>query len=107
MSGGVLHHGTPEEDGSVTREALSLLGRYRSYGEPVSDLQSGCVCRRTHRPPRRSAEQAPAPGGRSSTRGTEAAAEGGKGVGGLHMSFDVGELVGDSDPAEQRRPVLM
>ena len=27
--------------------------------------------------------------------------------GGLHRSFDVGELVGDSDPAEQRQPVLM
>ena len=29
-SGGVLHHGTYEEDGPVTWEALSLLGRYRS-----------------------------------------------------------------------------
>jgi hypothetical protein len=25
----------------------------------------------------------------------------------LHRSFDVGELVGNSDPAEQRRLVLM
>ena len=28
-------------------------------------------------------------------------------VGGPNMSFDVGELVGNSDPTEQRRPVLM
>jgi hypothetical protein len=45
--------------------------------------------------------------GRPLTRGTEVAAEGGEEVGGLHTSFDVGELVGNSDPAEQRRPVLM
>ena len=41
------------------------------------------------------------------TRGTEVAAEGGKEVGELHKSVDVGELVSDSDPAEQRRLVLM
>ena len=61
--------------------------------------------------------------GRSLTRGTEVAAKGGKEVaaepcsasasepkvprGELHRSFDVGELVGNSDPAEQRRLVLM
>ena len=38
--------------------------------------------------------------GRSLTRGTEVAAEGDKEVGELHTSFDVGELVGNSDPAE-------
>jgi hypothetical protein len=106
-SGGVLHHGTHEEDGPVTWEALSLLGRSRSDGEPVIHLRNWRVCRRTCRPPRHSAEQAPAPRGRPLARGTGAAAEGGKGVGGPNMSFDVGELVGDSDPAEQRRPVLM
>ena len=41
------------------------------------------------------------------TRGTEVMAEGGKEVGELHMSVDVGELVGNSDPIEQRRLVLM
>jgi hypothetical protein len=57
------------------------------------------------------------------TRGTKVMAEGGKEVaaklrlasasepkvprGELHMSFDVGELVGNSDPIEQRRLVLM
>jgi len=41
------------------------------------------------------------------TRGTGVAVEGDKGIGGLHTSADVGELVGNSDPAEQRRPVLM
>ena len=39
------------------------------------------------------------------TRGTEVEANGGEEVGGLHTSFDVGELAGNSDPAEQRRPV--
>ncbi len=72
MSGGVLHHGTHEEDGPVTREVLASP--------------------RLHR-------------GRPLTRGTEVAADGGEEVGGLHRSVDVGELVGDSDPAEQRRPV--
>ncbi len=72
MSGEVLHHGTYEEDGPVTREVLTSP--------------------RLHR-------------GRPSTRGTEVAADGGEDVGGLHTSFDVGELVGNSDPAEQRRPV--
>jgi len=45
--------------------------------------------------------------GRPLARGTEAAAEGVEEVGGLHTSFDVGELVGDLDPVEQRQPVLM
>ena len=45
--------------------------------------------------------------GRSLTRGTEVAAEGGEEVGGLHTSVDAGELAGSSDPVEQRRPVLM
>ena len=43
--------------------------------------------------------------GRPPTRGTEVVAEGGEEVGGLHRSVDVGELVGNSDPVEQRRPV--
>ena len=45
--------------------------------------------------------------GRSSARGTEATAEGGEEVGGLHTSVEAGELVGNSDPVEQRRPVWM
>ncbi len=100
-------YGTHEEDGPATREAHVFPREFRSDGEPVIDLQSRCVCRRTYWPPTSSAEQAPVPGGRPSARGTEAAAEGGEEVGGLHRSFDVGELVGNSDPAEQRRPVLM
>ena len=51
--------------------------------------------------------KASAPRGRPLARGTEAAAEGGEGVGGLHTSVDVGELVGNLDPIEQRRPVWM
>jgi hypothetical protein len=39
--GGVPDHGTYEEDGPVTREALSIpLGRDR-HGEPVNKLQTG------------------------------------------------------------------
>ena len=72
MSGGVLHHGTHEEDGPVTWEIL--ISPRLSRGRPM-------------------------------TRGTEVAADGGEEVGGLHTSVDVGELVGNSDPAEQRRLV--
>ncbi len=56
---------------------------------------------------RDSRQKSACPRGRPSARGTEATAERGEGVGGLHMSFDIGELVGNSDPVEQRRPVLM
>ena len=104
----MLHHGTYEEDGPVTWKALVSPREFRLLrraGQSISE--TGRVCGRTRRPPRKSAEQAPAPGGRSLARGTEATAEGGEGVGGLHRSIDAGELVGDSDPAEQRRPVLM
>ncbi len=106
-SGGVLHHGTYEEDSPVTWEALAFPRENRCYGEPVNCLRNWRVCRRTCRPPGQLAEQAPVPRGKPLARGTGAAAEGGKGVGGLHTSVDVGELVGDSDPTEQRRPVLM
>ena len=106
-SGGVLHHGTYEEDSPVTWEALAFPREIRCYGEPVNQLRNWRVCRRTCRAPSESAEQASAPGGRPLARGTGATAEGGKGVGGLHTSFDVGELVGTSDPAEQRWPVLI
>ena len=106
-SGEVLHHGTYEEDGPVTWEVLVFPREIRSDGEPVIHLQSWRVCRRTCRSPIESAQQRLPHGGRSLTRGTEVMAEGGKEVGELHMSFDVGELVGNSDPAEQRRLVLM
>ncbi len=55
----------------------------------------------------RPAQNKPLHRGRLLARGTEATAEGGEEVGGLHTSVDAGELVGDSDPAEQRWPVLM
>ena len=45
--------------------------------------------------------------GRSQARGTEVAIEGSEEVGGLHRSVDAGELAGDSDPVEQRRPGLV
>jgi len=103
----VWHHGTYEEDGPVTWEVLASPREIRSYGEPVIHLQNWRVCRRTSRSPSQLAEQRLPHGGRPRTRGTEVMAEGGKEVGGLHMSFDVGELVGNSDPIEQRRLVLM
>ncbi len=102
----MLHHGTPEEDGPVTREAHVSPREFRSDGEPVMISKAGALAgarvgRRANR------QKSACPRGRSLARGTEATAEGGEGVGGLHTSFDVGELVGNSDPAEQRRPVLM
>ena len=49
VSGGVLHHGTQEEDGPVTREALVFPRENPVDGEPVIHLQSRPVCRRTGR----------------------------------------------------------
>jgi hypothetical protein len=108
-SGGVLHHGTYEEDGPVTWEALSLLGRFRLYGRRAGYPSPKLARLQAHVPVAETlgrTSACPQEVGRW-PRGTGAAAEGGKGVGGPNMSFDVGELVGDSDPAEQRRPVLM
>ena len=53
----------------------------------------------------RPAQNKPLHRGKPLTRGTGVAADGGEEVGGLHTSVDVGELVGNSDPIEQRRPV--
>ena len=103
----MLHHGTYEEDGPATWEILASPRAIRFYGEPVIHLQSWRVRRRTCRSPSQLAEKRLPYGGRPLTRGTEVAAEGGKEVGELHRSVDVGELVGNSDPAEQRRLVLM
>jgi len=107
-SGGVLHHGTYEEDGPVTWEALSLLGSFRLVQTEsrlsISETGASAGARAGRRDTRQNKHLSQ---GRPSARGTGAVAEGGKGVGGPNMSFDVGELVGDSDPAEQRRPVLM
>jgi len=96
-----------KEDGPVTWEVLVFPREIRSDGEPVIHLQNRRVRRRAYRSPIESAEQRLPHGGRSLTRGTEVMVEGGKEVGELRTSFDVGELVGNSDPAEQRRLVLM
>ena len=40
-SGGVLHHGTQEEDGPVTWEALSLLGRSGPTESRLSISETG------------------------------------------------------------------
>ncbi len=103
----MLHHGTHEEDGPVTREALAfarevpVLRRAGDRSPKLARLRVHVLVAETI------GRKAPAPRGRPLTRGTEATAEGGEGVGGLHTSFDAGELVGNSDPVEQRRPVLM
>ncbi len=104
MSGGVFDHGAHEEDGPVTREVLASPRRkpvLRRAGDPSP----------TRRAPNRGVRGRPQNKllhrGRSPTRGTEVAANGGEEVGGLHTSFDAGELAGDSDPAEPRRPVWM
>ena len=99
--GGVLHHGTQEEDGPVTREVLSFPRTNRFLGEPVTRLRRAACWQEPARPVQNKLLHR----GRPWTRGTEVAAEGGEEVGGLRTSFDVGELVGNSDPAEQRRPV--
>ena len=105
-SGGVLHHGTYEEDDLVTWEALVFPRAIRSDGEPVFISETGASAgARAGR--QYDWQNKRLPRGRPLARGTGATAEGGKGVGGLHRSFDVGELVGNSDPAEQRRLVLM
>jgi hypothetical protein len=101
VSGGVLHHGTHEEDGPVTREVLASPRTTRSYGEPVTRLRRAACWQEHARPVQNKLLHR----GRPLTRGTEVAAEGGEEVGGLRTSFDVGELAGNSDPAEQRRPV--
>jgi hypothetical protein len=55
-SGGVLHHGTYEQDGPVTWEALVFPRVVRSDGEPVIHLRNWRVRRRTRWPPSRLAE---------------------------------------------------
>ena len=59
--GGVLDHGTYEEDGPVTWEILASPREIRFYGEPVIHLQNWRVCRRTCWSPIQLAEQASAP----------------------------------------------
>ena len=105
----MLHHGTHEEDGPVTWEVLVFPRVIRSNGEPVLHLQNWRVRRRTCRSPKKNNWQNKRlpHRGRPLARGTEVTVEGGKEVGELHKSVDVGELVGNSDPAEQRRLVLM
>jgi hypothetical protein len=102
-----MHHGTYEEDGLVTWEVLVFPREIRSHGEPVNHLRNWRVHRRTRRPPSIAWQNKRLSRGRPMARGTGATAEGGEGVGGSNMSFDVGELAGNSDPAEQRGPVLM
>ncbi len=103
----MFDHGTYEEDDPVTWEALSLLGR-SGHAESRS-LISGTGASAGARAGRRANRQNKRlPHEVSRWQGEpEPPAEGGKGVGGLNRSFDVGELVGNLDPAEQRRLVLM
>ena len=81
--------------------SLRLLEVSRFYGVPVTPLQRAARLQEHVQPVQNKLLHR----GRSLARGTEAAAHGGEEVGGLHPSFDVGELVGNSDPVEQRRPV--
>ena len=97
----MLHHGTHEEDGPVTREVLTSPRNNPVYGEPVTRLRRAACWQEHARPTQNKLLHR----GRPLTRGTEVTADGGEEVGGLHTSFDVGELAGDSDSIEQRRPV--
>ena len=103
----MLHHGTYEEDAPVTWEVLVFPQVIRWNGEPVSISRTGASAgARAGRQANWQNKRLPHRG-RPLTRGTEVMAEEGKEVGELRMSIDVGELVGTSDPAEQRRLVLM
>ncbi len=103
----MLHHGTYEEDGSVTWEVLVFPRVIRSQRR--AEKSSPNLARpQAHVPAAEFAWQDKRLSrGRPMARGTGAAVEEGEEVGGPNMSFDVGELVGNSDPAEQRGPVLM
>ncbi len=85
----------------LSKRSFPLLEPSRSFGEPVTRLRRA-ACLQRHAQP---VQNKPLHRGKPLARGTEVAVEGGEEVGGLHTSLDVGELVGNSDPAEQRRPV--
>ena len=51
VSGGVFDHGTYEEDGPVTWEALASPDTFRRDGEPVTRLRRTARCGRTCRWP--------------------------------------------------------
>ena len=99
----MLRHGTQEEDGPVTREVLASP-RMNPVSRRAGDRLRRAARLQEHAPP---VHKKLLHRGRPPTRGTEVVTEGGEEVGGLHTSVDVGELVGNSDPAEQRRPVWM
>ena len=87
----------------LSKRSSPLLEVSRSYGVPVTHLQRAARPQEHVQP----AQNKLLRRGRSLARGTGAATQGGEEVGGLRRSVDVGELVGSSDPIEQRRPVLM
>ena len=87
----------------LSKRSSRLLERPRLCGEPVTRLRRAARQQGHARP----AQNKLLHRGRPSARGTEAKAKGGEEVGGLHTSVDAGELAGNSDPVEQRRPVLM
>ncbi len=107
-SGEVLHHGTYEGGwprnlgGPCFSSGRSGFTESRSFISKTGASAGARAGRQANWQNKRLPH-----GGRSLTRGTEVAAEGGEEVGELHRSFDVGELAGNSDPAEQRRLVLM
>lgn len=88
--GGVFEFGTHQEDGPVTWEAPTFPRAKRSTraGTEVSDVPAFRMGARWRR--LRKATQLE---GRPKARGTGAEAEGRRGVGGPHTSYDGGELL--------------
>src|SRR4029453_14117314 len=90
VSGGVFDHGTHEEDGPVTWEALAsprLIPVLRGAGGPSPTHDTFASARVVGL---RGTEEAPA--AREATRkGNRSGGRRGQGVGGLHTSKDVGE----------------
>ncbi len=106
-SGGVLHHGTYEEDGLVTWEALSLLGRSGRTESRLSISETGAFAgaragRRANRQNKRLSHEVSRWQGEPEPRLKEARESEGR-----IRALTSGNLFGNSDPAEQSRPVLI
>ena len=105
VSGGVFDHGTYEEDGPGTWEALASprpIPASRRAGEssPTHDAFAGA------RVVGHSAQNKRLHRGRPLARGTGAVADGGRESEGCIRAWTLGNR-GPLDPAEQRRPVLV
>ena len=98
-----MDHGTQEEDGPGTWEALAFLDSFRSHGESGDPLSDACVLAdRAHGGEEKSPYR-----GRPLARETGAVADGARESEGCKVAVTSGNGGGTPDPAERRRPVLM